>query len=321
MATEESTTGDPLRSGPDAGKAVDLLVKATVVLAAVLYGFGFLVISIHLYSYGIMEMNLLRPKVLGAGIWFLCFTAVPFVLVLEGITVKFIHMSPQRESWLRRRSTGFYFSAVSCYWLGMILAGSAFDFQKAVQPRGPSTGTIMLVMLVSGVLVLADQWARFPHWVAVLASTAFGGLLLYCGFRDMLSFHGESVASVALWFIVLSYFASIEMQSRSWKPQVGNWKQSLALCLTAVGVFATLYYPHIKPSWGGGAPSPATIYFAKDSTILPGRSVSADILDEVDGGFYIIGGGDKKATFIPRSEVAMVYYSDDASGSFAVKVK
>ena len=72
---------------------------------------------------------------------------------------------------------------------------------------------------------------------------------------------------------------------------------------------------------GRGAPIPATIYFAKDSLVLPGRSVSANILDEVDSGFYIIGGNDKKATFIPRCEVALVYYTDDASGPFVLKTK
>lgn len=54
---------------------------------------------------------------------------------------------------------------------------------------------------------------------------------------------------------------------------------------------------------------------------MPGRSVSANILDEVDSGFYIIGGNDKKATFIPRCEVALVYYTDDASGPFVLKTK
>src|ERR1035437_6458195 len=319
MATEEPAVVEPTHSGPDAGKVVDLIVKATVVLAAILYGFGFLVISIHQYSYGLTEMNLLRPKVLAAGIWFLCFTAVPFVLVLEARTIK--SSSPELENWLRRRSTAFYFDAVSCFWLGGIFAGRVLDFQTATGPPRPSTGTIIIVMMVSGALVLADRWRRFPHWLAVLASLAFGGLLLHCGIRDMFFFHGESVASVALWFFGVSFFAYSEMNGRSWRFGIGNWKQSLALSITAVAGFAGLYYPHIKPSWGGGAPIPATIYFAKDSLVLPGRSVSANILDEVDSGFYIIGGNDKKATFIPRCEVALVYYTDDASGPFVLQTK
>lgn len=318
MATTESPLGDSRASAIDARNFVDLVVKVIVVLAAILYGCGFLVISIHQYSYGLVEMNPLRPKVLAAGIWFLCFAAVPFVLVLEGRAIK--SSTPEREEWLRRRSTGYYFSAMSCFWLGGILE-TAFDFQMETLPRWPSTGTLMLTMIVSGALVAADQWKRFPHWLSVLASLAFGGLLVFCGLRDLQFYHGKSVASIALWFIAVSFFASSEMQSRSWKPAIGNWKQSVALSIIAVGGFASFYYPQIKPSWGGGAPIPATIYLAKDSLMLPGRGVSAKILDETDSGFYIVGGDDKRATFIPRSEVAMIYYSQDSSGPFMVKTK
>jgi hypothetical protein len=318
MATNESLPGNPLQSRADTVKIIDLIVKATVILAAFLYGCGFLVISIHQYSYGIAEMSLLRPKVLAAGIWFLCFAAVPFVLVIEGRYIK--SSSPDRERWLRERSTGFFFSAVSCFWIGMFLAAT-FDLRMEAEPTGPSSGTIVLVMALSAALVTADQWKRFPHWLAVLASLAFGGLLVFCGIRDLLYSHQQSPASIALWFIVSSFFASTEMQSRSWKLEIGNWKQSVTLCIGTVAGFSGLYYPHIKPSWGGGAPITAIIYFAKDSLILPSRSVSANILDETDNGFYVIGGNDKKATFIPRNEVTLVYYSDDASGPFVIKTK
>jgi hypothetical protein len=111
------------------------------------------------------------------------------------------------------------------------------------------------------------------------------------------------------------------MESRSWKLKTGNWKQSVALGIGAVAAFSSFYYPQIKPSWGGGEPVPSTMYFTKDSLVSPGRSVSAKIVDETDAGFYVIGGNDKRATFIPRSEVVMVYYSDDTSGPFIIKTK
>jgi hypothetical protein len=318
MATNESLPGNFQQSGSDTGKIIDLIVKATVVLAAVMYGCGFLVLSIHQFSYGLAGLNPLRPKVLAAGIWFLCFATIPFVLEIEGRTIR--SSSLGHERWLQKRSTGFFFSALSCFWLGMIL-GYAFDFPSDVGQAGPSTFTILLVMAASAALVLADQWNRFPHWLAMLASLGFGGLLMYCGVNDLLSYHHQSVASIALWFMVWSFLAHGEMQSRSWKFQIGNWKQSVLLGITAVACFSGLYYPQMKPSWGGGAPVPATIYFAKEALVAPGRSISAKIVDETDGGFYVIGGNDKKATFIPRSQVAMVYYSDDTSGPFILKMK
>jgi hypothetical protein len=86
-------------------------------------------------------------------------------------------------------------------------------------------------------------------------------------------------------------------------------------------MFSTIYYPQIQTSWGGGAPISAIIYFTKDSPLLPNRNVSAKILDETDAGFYLVGANDKRATFIPRSGIAMIYYSDDSSGPFIVKTK
>lgn len=139
--------------------------------------------------------------------------------------------------------------------------------------------------------------------------------------QEAIEYHRPTPSSIALWFVWCSIFASMEMESQPWNIQTGRWRITIGLAFVSVLAFAGFYYPYIKPSWGGGAASPATIYFTKDSPILPGRNVSAKIIDETDGGFYIIGGDDKKATFIPRSAVAMLYYSDDASGPFIVKSK
>jgi len=319
MATKESLPGNLPQSGSDIGKIIDLMVKAAVVLAAVIYGCGFLVISIHQFRYGIAEMNPLRPRVLAAGIWFLFFAAIPFVLVIEGNAIK-SSSSPERERWLGRRSTRSFFSAVSCFWIGWIVA-YAFDIPTNVGQASWTLTILLIAMAVSAALVFSDQWNRFPHWLAVFASLGFDFLLLYYGVRDLFFYHHQSVASIALWFTVSRYIALGEMGSRSWKLEIGNWKQSVGSGIGAVAAFSSFYYPQIKPSWGGGQPVPATIYFTKDSLVMPGRSVPAKIVDETESGFYVIGGSDKRATFIPRSEVAMVYYSDDNSGPFIIKTK
>jgi hypothetical protein len=75
------------------------------------------------------------------------------------------------------------------------------------------------------------------------------------------------------------------MESQPWNIQTGRWRITIGLAFVSVLAFAGFYYPYIKPSWGGGAASPATIYFTKDSPILPGRNVSAKIIDETDSGF------------------------------------
>jgi len=83
MATSEPTRGNFQASGLDAVRLVDLIAKAAIVLAAVIYGCGFLVVSLHRHSYGLAEPNPLRPKVLAAGILFLVFAALPIVIFIE----------------------------------------------------------------------------------------------------------------------------------------------------------------------------------------------------------------------------------------------
>jgi hypothetical protein len=318
MATEQLAPRDPPRPRSEITNVIDLIVKATVVLAALLYGCGFLVISIQEFKYGLVEMNPLRPKALAAGTWFLFFIAAPFALVFEQRALK--PASSEDERWLRKRSTANLLAAVSALFLGTMIS-LPFDIGPHPEPKGPSTGALFIAMTLSAAIVVADRWKRFPHPFAVFASSAFSVLVMFCGTRDLFEYNRLSPASIALWFLVFCVVAYVEMSSRSWVLQAGNWKGTIGAGILALGAFASLYYPHISPSWGGGAPIPATIYFRKDSPVSTGRSVSALILDETDSGFYVIGGSDKKATFIPRSEVVMVYYSDDASGTFITKAK
>jgi hypothetical protein len=41
--------------------------------------------------------------------------------------------------------------------------------------------------------------------------------------------------------------------------------------------------------------------------------VNALLIDESDSGLYVVGKGDKKATFIPHNSVGLVYFSDNVS--------
>jgi hypothetical protein len=80
-------------------------------------------------------------------------------------------------------------------------------------------------------------------------------------------------------------------------------------------MFARYYYPHLTASWGGGTPVSVTIYFTKDSAISPNKAVSAQLIEESDEGFYLVGPKETRAIFVPRSAVALVYFSDTVADS------
>jgi len=318
MATTESLPGNSQASGLDAGKIIDLVVKAAVILATVIYGCGFLVISLHQQSYGLVEASPFRPRVLAAGIWFLVFAALPFLVVAEK---RGFNKSPLPGSERFRGTIGATISiyTVSSMALG-VLFERVFEDPPGADKWGFSAFIILIAVSISLILLFVDRRKHFPNWLLLLVSLLTCALLLLFGGRDLFS-HRDSPAAIATWFMVSSWLIEYEMGARSWKLRLGNWYQSLGFSLTALVTFSIGYYPQIQASWGGGTPISAIIYFAKDSPFLPNRNLSAKILDETDTGFYLIGANDKRATFIPRSAVVMVYYSDDSSGPFIAKTK
>ena len=81
--------------------------------------------------------------------------------------------------------------------------------------------------------------------------------------------------------------------------------------LTAALYYFGIYiYPAIKPSWGGGTPTPVVVYLSPDSRVLPNQQFEGDLLDESDNGFYFVRRNEKNAIFIPRASVAAMYFSD-----------
>ena len=61
-------------------------------------------------------------------------------------------------------------------------------------------------MVITGALVLADQWQVFPHWLAVLASIAFGGLVSTAVLEICSRTHGNLLHPwlFGLWYSVIS---------------------------------------------------------------------------------------------------------------------
>jgi hypothetical protein len=90
----------------------------------------------------------------------------------------------------------------------------------------------------------------------------------------------------------------------------GGWSKPLVVVFLALLIFSTEVYPHLKASWGGGTPASVTVFFTKDSLLNPNKSMQAQLVEESDDGFYIVGPKESKAVFIPRNTVALIYFSD-----------
>lgn len=94
-----------------------------------------------------------------------------------------------------------------------------------------------------------------------------------------------------------------------------EWSRPLSTVFGLLLIFSQFYYSHLKPSWGGGSPVPVTMFFTKESVISPSRFQSLQLIEEAEEGFYIVGPGESKAMFIPRSTVSLIFFPSKSSDS------
>lgn len=285
----------------------DTLSKGVAAIAIALYACGFLIVSLHHSNYGFIGTNPFRPRILAAGAWFLFLSVVP-ILSLTGLRGATLRMS-----WLQLAefSYPYYFG---CIFLSL-LASPLFSFSADSEwPWGPAPHRwwwSLATILVLGLLIFLIDLKKCPRVVTATASVVFVLVCLQYNVRAMTAGRFEFTA-VIMWFFAAGVLTVVELKVRS---RGGDWEKTVFLLLGALFLFALFYYPHIKASWGGGAPVNVTIYFTKDSPISPNKAVSAQLVEESDEGYYIVGPNETRAIYVPRSAVALVYFSDKVSDS------
>jgi hypothetical protein len=293
---------------------VDMLSKGIAGLAIALYASGFLIVSLDHSMYGFTETNPFRPKILAAGAWFFIFTAAPVVVVVA--------MEKDWFSW-RQFPKYLYTYYIFCLsfatpaqWLFNLPTTAA----AAAAPPGNWWRLGAAIAFVLAILFFIN-FTKTPPIVSVALSVLLVGFVIEGAIRQIIS-HDFGFPVITLWFFGVGIAAAFELQVRlknladspSWK--LAHTVMSILLMLL---VFALYYYPHMKASWGGGSPINVVLYFNKDSAIKPNESVSVQLVDESDAGFYIVAQGESRAIFVPRNAVSLVYFSDKPSDSVLLK--
>jgi hypothetical protein len=301
-----ATSVQPATGSLQLSRVVDTLSKSVTALAIALYSSGFLTVSLHHARYGFIETNPFRPKVLVAGTWFFILTGIPIAIV--GL------LGRRRLPWLRLAQLSYP------YYLGCLVLAipTSFWFNAFAAPdkAAPTRLSLLIGLAIIGVLIFFIANRTFPLTTAI-ASTLFVIVSIQRTIQELPTTH-FGYAFVALWFFAVGVVAQILVNTSS-ELTVGNWAVILSTALLLLSLFARLYYPFIKSSWGGGTPLNVVMYFNKDAAIKPSQSVSVELIDESDAGFYIVGQGESKAIFVPRNSVSLVYFSDKPSDSILLR--
>jgi hypothetical protein len=307
MATPETTP-----TQPDSGKLTaiapwaDSLSKAVAAVAIALYACGFLIVSLHHSKYGFVGINPFRPRILAAGTWFCMFLVIPIAVAIKYRTLPW--------------------STVARVLLLLLFGGFAVSFSISNLlfqiSDTPSLIGCPLWLFLGGAAfyaatVVAQQAKKLPRHSDTLVSVLLTCAIVIFLLREVLGKHIFSLGAVALWFFGVSLVTIYGL--KQWRAEIYDpleWgSKILPPVFVTLLIFSQTYYSHLRASWGGGAPVDVTICFTKDSAISPSKTVSAQLIDEADEGFYIVGPNDSKAIFVPRSSVAFIYFSNKMSDS------
>ena len=287
----------------------DTFSKAIAGIAIAVYASGFLIVSLYHSKFGFVGTNPFRPRVLAAGVWFFFFTAIPV-----SIAARF-----RKYSWkeIAKESSGLW---VACFGLSIPLQ-MLFDFSPASGFRFGFLWLGLGLFAVVTAMIVAANKRKTPVWVATISSVLLSIFYVSDPIRRYLTNHEFQITSLALWFFACTLFVTVEFKLRSGEnlAQDGQWSKPLVVVFGFLFAFATVIYPHLKASWGGGTPANVTVYFTKDSLLNPRKSVEAQLVEESDEGFYIVGPKDTEAIFVPRSAVALLYFSDKAANSVMLR--
>ncbi|MGA2903065.1 MAG: hypothetical protein ABSD98_04485 [Candidatus Korobacteraceae bacterium] len=287
------------------GGAWEAVSKNVATLGATVYICGFLITSIYHSSYGFAETNPFRPRILAAGAWFLLFTSVPIFSV-----TRFRGKDPLQ--W-KSFAEFLYPYFVGCMFLGFP-AAAVFDLTGNGKVVAPLRWWGMLgIVIALAIFVFIQSWKKTPPLVTSIVSIAFVAYFVQAVWRQMVIAGEFQIGAIPLWLFGVGVITLLELNARSGGLPEGDWTKTTIPVLAAVFIFATFYYPHIKAAWGGGAPLTVTLFLTKDvATDLGGRA-SVRLLDESDQGLYVLRQNDTRATFIPRSSISMIYYSDKSA--------
>lgn len=311
----ENTGGQKESLGSAKGKiseVLDSVSKATVAGLVVIYACGFVTISISNAEYGFIEVNPLRPKILGAGALFAFLMMLP-LMVAHG----FFPRDEVSDNWQRYArnviSATSYFLQCNTLAVGMLLIYAA---SGATTKRRPWWEIVFAMVLFASAYQFKD-WGGKAYKTNPKKVVLIGSALTVAFFIWLYIAQSNFIVQIELWLFFVGSFIAIDRWV-FWKSggrPLSEWSTyNLAnaglLMIPILFYFSRVVYPLILPSWGGGSPIRVVVYFSHDSRILPNQQFEADLIDESDNGLYVVKRGEKQAIFVPRQAISALFFAD-----------
>jgi hypothetical protein len=298
---------------------LSLVVQTGAALAIALYGIGFLVVSLHHSWYGITVSELLRPKMLSAGILFAVLFALASLENSREMGLFGFRQQPPIHEGMEKNIkvllsslmiTGLNF-VIGIVAVNVILCPALMEVSNR---RQWYKWLIVILGATAAAKIPARKW--FRRWPVTCGTLALAALITDGYAITRLDNLGLVLLMLFYCLVgLLTHFLTPVITERG-KLRHLNWYFWLANSITLLTMYSLLIYPRVKSSLGGGAPNPIAVQFFDKSPLDGAPLDHIWLIDETAAGFYVLLAKDeKKAVFIPRSIVSAVYFNDSSTQS------
>jgi len=274
---------------------LDLLApisKFSATLILVIYILGFLVTALHYSTFGIPQSNPFKMQVVAAGVW---------AILLLGTPVVFAHRTRPSARALDPLVRSLAYNLFLLYFfVGILSNGLEFEADRRYSLEALPVGLLASLLLLK-IASKVPRRAALLRWGALCL---IAGAIIYCGSAP------RTAGSTIVWLFIWGGMGCLVIDSlKEGLMRIEYYFLMMAsISLSAITALAINVYPRVEYSWGGGKPIPALICFSKQSEILPGQQVRASLLEQSDGGYYVLEEANHKALFVPNASVSWVYY-------------
>jgi hypothetical protein len=320
LAVNAPGNSEPAAKTPQqASVSIEELSKWIAAAAAFVYVTGYLITSLSDFRYGYTDLNPLRPRIIAAGSWFSVFMGVPITIIFEARR-RFIGLArPDNPDNLNKLLQLFISYAVAAIFVQFISL-PVFRFDTSPAPHLywwviVDSVLIGISILISTVASFRKSKSKTLDLVNSIAVTGIFAANFVATFQDAFVKRTFTPNAAGFWVILVGVSVGSYMWRREYQFPTHRWRSLLFIYFTLLGAFAEIYYPHILREWGGGSPLQIELTLSKDAPVNAGQRIACSLVDETETGLYVLGIGDKHATFIPRSEVALIYYGEGNESS------
>lgn len=286
--------------------AVDVFAKLATTAVILVYAVGFLITSLYCIDFGFSPVNPLRARVASAGAWFGIMVLVPMFV---GRLALRHHIGRRMEAKPWQQWAVFAFSAYLASYSAAFLLSSAFRIEQSFRARiVPFAVALGMMVLVTGPIY---RWWKKRTLSVVITVLTLVVLVQVNMVQALMLRRGFTVDALVLWLFAIGLASVTDLND--FPTKLGwhtDWYAIVGLMLLLLTVFASHVYPSIRASWGGGETLPVTLYLNGNAPVMPGQHWQVQLIEETESGYFVLNKGEKKAVFIPRSAVALVYFSD-----------